>query len=152
MAFDQAKYIESSKSVLRSFVKSIFPEYNVKLGFDNTGEDTLQLTNPEIYIEYLNDMNVFLYAGKRTGTGKRHKKKLLNFNILIYSTGDLTNLLKRDRIAQTLELAFCEESNLQFLSGEGLHKSELRFGNSYRIREGVHVTRMALTTEINIIR
>lgn len=149
--FDQTKYIESSKGVIKEFIRGLFPDYDLPLALPDIADDNLNLTKPVIYIEYNNSINVDGNIGKSNGKGGRLKRKLLRFSFQILTTGENSAILERDRIAQTLEYELSKESTLKLLAGKGLKEADLRFVNAYRVREGVHLGRMELFVKVSLM-
>jgi len=150
IVFDQTKYIESTKGIIKEYIQSLFPNYEVSLGLPDLSDDNLSLTKPVISLEYNSSVNSDVKAGKVNGHGGRVKRKLLRFGIQILTTGENSAVLERDRIAQTLEYDMSKESTLQQLARQGLKDIDLRYVNAYRVREGVHLCRLELFTKITM--
>ncbi|MEM5838877.1 hypothetical protein [Bacillus sp. LMB3902] len=149
--FDQEKYIESAKGIIKEFLKKMFPDYDLPLALPDLADDNLSLEKPVVYIEFNNSMNIDGKAGRATGRGGRLKRKSLRFSFQILTTGENSAVLERDRISQKLEYEFSREMNIHKLASVGLKDVDIRYINSYRVREGVHLARLELYTTINLM-
>jgi hypothetical protein len=148
--FDQTKYIESTKGIIKEYVRTLFPDYNLPLAIPDLSDDNLILIKPVIYIEYNGSMNTDRKAGRSNGKGIRVKRKILKFSFQIITTGENSAILDRDRIAQQLEYKFSRQEVIQQLASQGMKDIDLRYINSYRVREGVHLARLELFSEVKL--
>ena len=151
ISFDQEKYIETSKGIIKELLKEWFTDLEIPVGLPDLASDELNLVKPVIYIGYDGSTNLSKKAGRNTGRGTRHKRKLLRFTLMIINTGESSAVMQMDRIAQEIEAKACKPEILQRLAGQGLKEFEANFINAYKVREGVHITRMEIYCEINII-
>lgn len=149
--FDQTKYIETTKGIVKEYIRELFPDHDLPLGLPDLSNDELTLVKPVIYIEFNNSTNVDGNVGRANGRGGRLKRKLLRFSFYVLTTGENSAVLERDRIAQTIEYEFSKEVNIRRLAGQGLREPDLRFVNSYRVREGVHLARLELFAKISLV-
>lgn len=151
MLFDQTKYIESTKEVIKNFTKVLFPDCDIPLAIPDLGDDNLSLSKPVIFIEYDNSVNIDPFSGKNNGRGKRQKRKLLRFSFQIITTGGNLAVLQRDRIVQSLEYEFMKDSNVKLLASKGIKEPDVRYMNSYRVREQVHLARLELFFKVSFL-
>ena len=151
IVFDQSKYIESSKGIIKEYTRGLFPDYDLPLALPDLADDNLKLINPVIYIEYNSSTNIDSYTGRNNGRGGKLKRKLLRFSFQVLTTGENSAVLDRDRIAQKLEYEFSKTETSQLFASKGLKDIDLRYVNSYRVREGVHLARLEMFTQISLM-
>lgn len=149
--FDQTKYIETSKGIIKEYTKSLFPDYDLPLALPDLADDNLVLVKPVIYIEYNSSSNIDSYSGRNNGRGGKLKRKLLRFSFQILTTGENSAVLERDRIAQKLEYEFSTLETSKLFASKGLKDIDLRYVNSYRVREGIHLARLEMFTQISLM-
>lgn len=149
--FDQDAYIETTKGIIKELFKEWFPETDMPLGLPNLGADDLNLAKPVIFIEYNSSINRDQKAGKWTGHNTRHKRKTLRYSVMVITTGESDAILQRDRISQKIEIDLGKSVTVERLAGQGLKDIDCRFVNAYKVREGVHLSRLEFYTTISII-
>jgi len=149
--FDQSKYIETSKGIIKEFTKTLLPDYDYPAGLPDIGNDQFSLERPLIHIEFNNSSWIDSRSGRNNGRGKRVKRKLLRYSFQVITTGENSAVLERDRISQTIEYEFTRTVNHELLASKGLKDIDMRYMNSYRVREGVHLARLELFTTITMV-
>lgn len=149
IAFDQDRYIESSKGILKLWLISLFPDYEVNLGIPDISDDTINVYDPVLYLEYNDSINKDIMSGYNTGRGKRHKRKILRFSVRILTTGENKGILQRDKVAQKIESESLKENVLSEMANKGLTRLETKYVNSYRVRENLHLARIEIYTLVN---
>lgn len=149
--FEQERYIESTIETFKSELRNILPDVDFPVGIPNVGDERFTLDKPVVSVRYRSSANIDGHLGKNTGRGTKVKRKLLNLFVLVITTGNNEAILQRDRICQKIENHFSDESVYQRLYSQGFSGSEARFGNSYRVREGVHLARVEIFTEVKFI-
>jgi hypothetical protein len=149
--FDQTKYIESTKAVIKEYTRSLFPDYDIPLALPDLGDDNLKLKKPVIFIEFNNSNNLDLDKGRNNGRGGRLKRKTIRYSFQVLTTGENSAILDRDRIAQKLEYEFSTVATSQYFAAKGMKDVDLRYMNSYRVREGVHLARLELFAQISFM-
>lgn len=148
--FDQELYIESTRAMIKEYLRGLFPDVSMPVALPDIGNDELFLEEPVVHIEYSRSFNTDPNSGKNNGRGQRVKRKRLTYNIQILTTGENSAVLARDRIAQKIETEFAKESTSQEFARNGMFKLECRHMNSYRVREGLHLCRLEVFSEIKI--
>lgn len=144
-------YIEDSNKVIKDAIRGWMPGIDLPIAIPNIGDDSLVLSKPTIFIEFNNSMNIDKRIGKRNGRGKNVKRKLLNYSILVITTGDNRSILERDRITQTIESNCASESISNEMARLGAYNIDCRFVNAYKVREGINLARLSLNMEIRMV-
>ena len=149
--FDSTRYIESMKEVIYEYLKSILPDTKITYAYPDFANDELELSKPEIAVEFNNSKNIDYSAGKNTGRGKRAKRKLIRFSFQVLSSGDGKGILERDRIVQLIEMEMGKPETIHWFAKRGMKELDIRFVNSYRARENVHVARLEMFVYITLL-
>lgn len=147
--YNQDSYVESVKSTLVEFVKSVVPEAQVVLAFPDIGDKKFSVDKPLVYVEFERELNVDVRKGRHNGNGTRTKRKRLTYSFQVITTGNNAAILSRDRIIQKMVLETMKQET--FLSGKGISKAESKYVGSFRVREGVHLARLEFYCEIKFI-
>lgn len=149
MALEQNKYIEETKEILISFLKSIVPESDVVPAFPDITGKNFSLKRPLLFVEFEREVNLDIRRGRHDGNGRRIKRKQLTFSFQVITTGDNKAIMQRDRIIQKIINGMLEHDDV--LSGKGLRKAEAKYTGSFRVREGIHLARIDFYGEIKFI-
>jgi hypothetical protein len=150
--YDQSKYIETTKGIVKEYIQTnAGMDVDVPVAFPNISDESLSLEKPNVYIEYVRDLNLDVKGGKRTGKGTRRKRKRLTFALYVITQGDARSVLERDRILQNLQGEIVKSAQIEFLSGKGIYEPEMTYMGSYAAREGVHLARLEFYFQIHFI-
>lgn len=149
--FDSARYIESTKEIIFEYLKTLLPDTLIVFSYPDIANDEVELTKPMIAVEFNSSKNIDYGHGKVTGRGTRAKRKMLRYSFQIISSGDGKALLERDKIAQVIEMDMGKPETCYWFAKKGLTDLDIRFVNSYRARENIHVARLELFVYVTII-
>lgn len=144
LMYDQEKYVETTKGIVKEFVQNLIPEAKIILGELPNADDNLNIDKPNIYIEYERDLHIDDRAGYRTGRGNRKKRYRLTYSFQIITQGDTYGVMDRDRIVQKIVAAVNKEKTSQEFAQRGLYKLGGKFVSSYRVRENLFLARVEI--------
>ncbi|AGR46590.1 hypothetical protein vBBak6_038 [Bacillus phage v_B-Bak6] len=147
LMYDQEKYVETTKGIVKEFIQQTIPEAKIILGELPNADDNLNIDKPNIYIEYERDLPIDRRYGYRTGRGGHKKRHRITYSFQIITQGDTYGVMDRDRIVQKIVAAVNKDKTSQEFAQRGLYKLEGKFVSSYRVRENLFLARV----EINFI-
>ena len=56
--------------------------------------------------------------------------------------------MQRDRLIQKIRTEF--HNNLRVFAGKGMRKTDIKFAGSYRLREGIHLARLEMFSQVTL--
>ena len=148
---DQEKYVESSKMIIKEFFNKYFPDLKVAFVTPDMAGNELNLEEPVIVVEFNASRSIDRRSGRGNGKGQRVKRKQLRFSFQIVCSGDAQSLMKRDRLVQEIEYLGTKHEIVSEFAKSGLQNVDIRFMNSYRVRENIFLSRLELHTMITIV-
>ena len=148
---EQEKYVESSKMIIKEFFQEYFPDLKVVFTIPDLANNELNLKEPVMVVEFNASRSIDRRSGRNNGKGQRAKRKQLRFSFQIVCAGDAHSLMKRDRLVQEIEYLGSKHEIVSEFAKSGLQNIDIRFMNSYRVRENVHLSRLEMHTMITIV-
>lgn len=142
--YDQSKYVETTKGIVKEFAQKLVPEAKIILGELPNADDTLNIDRPNIYIEYERDLHIDDRYGYRTNRGSHKKRYRLTYSYQIITQGDTYGVIDRDRIVQTIVSAVNQKEHSVEFAKRGLYKLGGKFVSSYRVRENLFLARVEI--------
>jgi len=144
LMYDQSKYVETTKGIVKEFVQKQIPEAKIILGELPNADDNLNIDRPNIYIEYERDLAIDDRYGYRNGRGGHKKRYRLTYSFQIITQGDTYGVMDRDRIVQKIVAAVNKKETSVEFAQRGLYKLGGKFVSSYRVRENLFLARVEI--------